>query len=85
MLDAGSPWRKAQLRPAGMLVLAHLRKSETFAELAAGFDIGTATARGYVTEMSRRYGCFDHTLVTVRSRDCRRKYACLPDTRKPVW
>jgi hypothetical protein len=29
-------------------VLAYLRKGETFAELAAGFGIGTATAWRYV-------------------------------------
>jgi Helix-turn-helix of DDE superfamily endonuclease len=31
-------------------VLACLRKGETFAELAAGFGVGTATAWRYVTE-----------------------------------
>ena len=31
-------------------MLAYLRKGETFAELAAGFGIGTATAWRYVTE-----------------------------------
>jgi Helix-turn-helix of DDE superfamily endonuclease/DDE superfamily endonuclease len=33
-----------------VLVLAHLRKGETFAELAAGFGIETTTARRYVEE-----------------------------------
>jgi hypothetical protein len=31
-------------------VLAYLRKGETFAELAAGLGIGTATAWRYITE-----------------------------------
>jgi hypothetical protein len=31
-------------------VLAYLRRGETFAELAAGFGVGTATAWRYVTE-----------------------------------
>ncbi len=31
-------------------MLAYLRKGETFAELAAGFGVGTATAWRYVTE-----------------------------------
>jgi len=31
-------------------VLAYLRKGETFADLAAGFGIGTATAWRYVTD-----------------------------------
>jgi hypothetical protein len=43
----GSPWRK--LSP-GQQALAYLRKGETFAELAAGFGVGTATAWRYVTE-----------------------------------
>ena len=46
----GSPWRKLSPGRQALLVLAYLRKGETFAELAAGFGIGTATAWRYVTE-----------------------------------
>jgi hypothetical protein len=46
----GSPWRKLSPGQQALLVLAYLRKGETFAELAAGFGIGTATAWRYVTE-----------------------------------
>jgi hypothetical protein len=48
----GSPWRKLAPGQQALLVLAYLRKGETFAELAAGFGIGTATATAwrYVTE-----------------------------------
>jgi DDE superfamily endonuclease/Helix-turn-helix of DDE superfamily endonuclease len=46
----GSPWRKLTCGQQALLVLAYLRKGETFAELAAGFGIGTATAWRYVTE-----------------------------------
>jgi Helix-turn-helix of DDE superfamily endonuclease/DDE superfamily endonuclease len=45
-----SPWRKLAPGQQALLVLAHLRKGETFAELAAGFGIGTATAWRYVSE-----------------------------------
>jgi hypothetical protein len=45
-----SPWRKLPPARQALLVLAYLRKGETFAELAAGFGIGTATAWRYVTE-----------------------------------
>ncbi len=48
--QAGSPWRKLNCSQQALLVLAYLRKGETFAELAAGFGIGTATAWRYVTE-----------------------------------
>ena len=46
----GSPWRKLGPGQQALLVLAYLRKGETFAELAAGFGVGTATAWRYVTE-----------------------------------
>jgi hypothetical protein len=46
----GSYWRKLTCGQQALLVLAHLRKGETFAELAAGFGIGTATAWRYVTQ-----------------------------------
>ena len=46
----GSRWRKLNPGRQALLVLAYLRKGETFAELAAGFGVGTATAWRYVNE-----------------------------------
>jgi hypothetical protein len=46
----GSCWRKCNPGQQALLVLAHLRKGETFAELAAGFGVSTATAWRYVSE-----------------------------------
>ena len=46
----GSLWRKLNPGRQALLVLAYLRKGETFTELAAGFGIGTATAWRYVNE-----------------------------------
>ena len=46
----GSPWRTLNPGRQALLVLAYLHKGETFAELAAGFGVGTATAWRYVTE-----------------------------------
>ena len=46
----GSCWRKLNAGWQALLVLAYLRKGDTFAELAAGFGVGTATAWRYVTE-----------------------------------
>jgi len=40
----GSCWRKLNPGQQALLVLAHLRKGETFAELASGFEVGTTTA-----------------------------------------
>ena len=49
----GSCWRKLNPGQQALLVLVHLRKGETFAELAAGFGVSTATAWRYVTETVR--------------------------------
>ena len=46
----GSRWRKLNPGQQALLVLAYLRKGETFAELAAGFGVGSATAWRYVNE-----------------------------------
>lgn len=49
----GSSWRKCSPGQRALLVLAHLRKGETFAALAAGFGVGTARAWRYVRETVR--------------------------------
>src|ERR1700745_1911407 len=46
----GSRWRKLGPGQQALLVLAYLRKGETFTEVGAGFGVGTATAWRYVTE-----------------------------------
>jgi DDE superfamily endonuclease/Helix-turn-helix of DDE superfamily endonuclease len=46
----GSRWRKLNPGQQALLVLAYLRKGETFAELAAGFRVGTTTAWRYMEE-----------------------------------
>ena len=63
----GSCWRKLSPGRQALLVLAYLRKGETFAELAAGFGIGTATAWRYVSETV--------ALLAARSPNLRRALA----------
>ena len=63
----GSCWRKLNPGQQALLVLAYLRKGETFAELAAGFGVGTTTAWRYVN--LRREALF----VRVEVRDLRRR------------
>ena len=60
----GSCWRKLNPGRQALLVLAYLRKGETFAELAAGFGISTAAAWRHVTETV--------ALLALRSRSCAR-------------
>src|SRR5271169_4018643 len=49
-ISIGSLWRKLNPGQQALLVLPYLRKGDTFAELAAGFGVGTTTAWRYVEE-----------------------------------
>jgi hypothetical protein len=69
--QAGSRWRKLNPGRQALLVLAYLRKGETFADLAAGFGVGTATAWRYVTETV--------ALLAARSPKLRRALAAAKD------
>jgi hypothetical protein len=46
----GTRWRPLDPGRHALLVLAHLRKAETYADLAAGFAVGTATVYRYIRE-----------------------------------
>ncbi|WP_189501342.1 IS5 family transposase, partial [Streptomyces diastaticus] len=46
----GSRWRRLGAGRQALLALAHLRVGHTYAQLAAGFGVGTTTAYRYVTE-----------------------------------
>lgn len=46
----GTRWRRLTCGRQALLSLAHLRCGHTFAQPAAGFGIGLATAHRYVTE-----------------------------------
>ncbi|GAA3913767.1 hypothetical protein Aau02nite_63500 [Amorphoplanes auranticolor] len=46
----GSRWRRLSPGRQALLALAHLRNGDTYARLAAGFEIGVATAWRYVPE-----------------------------------
>lgn len=43
-------WRKLSPGRQALLVVAHLRKGETCADLACGFRIGTSTVYRYIRE-----------------------------------
>lgn len=46
----GPPWRALDCGQQALLVLARLKKGETFAQVAAGFGVSTSTAWRYVQE-----------------------------------
>lgn len=48
--QVGTRWRRLTAGQQALLVLAHLRKGETYADLAAGFAVGTTTVFRYIRE-----------------------------------
>lgn len=49
-LAQGARWRRLAAGRQALLVLAHLRCGHTYAQLAAGFGVGTTTAYRYIAE-----------------------------------
>src|SRR6516165_10751345 len=82
----GSSWRKLNPGQQALLVLAYLRKGETFAELAAGFGIGTATAWRYVSEtvalLAARSPGLRHALA--KAKDAGHAYLVIDGTLIPI-
>jgi hypothetical protein len=48
--ELGTRWRRLSVGQQALLTLAHLRNGHPYAQLAAGFGIGTTTAYRYITE-----------------------------------
>jgi Helix-turn-helix of DDE superfamily endonuclease len=48
--QVGTRWRRLSVGEQALLVVAHLRKGETYTDLAAGFGVGTTTVFRYITE-----------------------------------
>lgn len=48
--ERGTRWRKLPAGRQALLVVAHLRKNDTYAELACGFGVGTSTVYRYIRE-----------------------------------
>ena len=73
----GSCWPKLNPGQQALLVLAHLRKGETFAELAAGSGVGTTTAWRYAGETG--------ALLAARAPKLRQAVRDAKKTGMPTW
>ena len=82
----GSPWRKLAPGRQALLVLAYLRKGETFAELAAGFGVSTATAWRYVTEAVALLAARSPKLrqALAKAKDAGHAYVVIDGTLVPI-
>ena len=82
----GSCWHKLKPGRQALLVLAYLRKGETFAELAAGFGVGTATAWRYVTETVALLAARSprHGQALAKAKDAGHAYLVIDGTLIPI-
>jgi len=83
--EIGARWRRLPVgRQAALLALAHLRCGDTYAQLAAGFEIGIATVYRYVREavevLTAHAQALAQAMTTVRAK----VYVILGGTLLPI-
>ncbi|BCJ51835.1 IS5 family transposase [Actinoplanes sp. NBRC 14428] len=79
-----SHWRRLDPGRQALLALAHLRNGDTFTRLAAGFEIGVATAWRYVREAITLLAAIADDLQTAMTRIRLLAYAILDGTLIPI-
>ena len=79
-----SRWRCLDAGRQALLVLAHLRNGDTYARLAAGFAIGTATAWRYVREVVDLLAALADDLKAAITRAAQLAYVILDGTLIPI-
>jgi hypothetical protein len=80
----GVRWRRLDPGRQALLVLAHLRNGDTYARLAAGFGISTATVYRYIREALALLAAQAPTLDQVVYRASRLLYLILDGTLIPI-
>lgn len=70
--EIGTRWRRLPVGRQALLTLAHLRCGDTYAQLAVGFRIGTATVYRYMREvidvLAALASTLDEAMKTVRTK-----------------
>ncbi|MFE2095272.1 transposase family protein [Streptomyces sp. NPDC059460] len=82
--EIGSRWRRLAPGRQALLVLAHLRCGDTYAQLAAGFGIGIATAYRYITEAVGLLADLAPTLAEAVRMASTKAFALLDGTLLPI-
>lgn len=80
----GSRWRRLSAGRQALLVLAHLRCADTYAQLAAGFGIGIATAYRYVSEAAEVLASLAPTLADAVRTAKAKAFVILDGTLLPI-
>ena len=76
----GTRWRRLDAGRQALLVVAHLRKGETYADLACGFGIGTSTVYRYLREALTLLAATAPTLAQAIEVARRKAYVILDGT-----
>ncbi|WP_405541503.1 IS5 family transposase [Streptomyces phaeochromogenes] len=80
----GSRWRRLNAGRQALLTLAHLRNGQPYAQLAAGFGIGTTTAYRYITEAVNLLAALAPTLTGAARAASTKAYVILDGTILPI-
>ena len=78
--ERGTRWRRLDAGEQALLVLAYLRKGETYADLAGGFGIGLATVFRYIREALEVLAAMVSSLTTAVEIARRKAFVILDGT-----
>ena len=73
-------WRRLDAGQQAQLIVAHLRKGETYADLACGFRIGTSTVYRYLREALELLAAMAPTLAEAIAVAAGKAYVILDGT-----
>lgn len=82
--EIGSRWRRLNAGQQALLTLAHLRNGHLYAQLAAGFGIGTITAYRYITEAVEVLASLAPTLADAVRTASTKAFVLLDGTLLPI-
>ncbi|MFJ1838949.1 IS5 family transposase [Streptomyces sp. NPDC088175] len=80
----GTRWRRLSAGRQALLALAHLRNGHPYAQLAAGFGVGTTTAYRYITEAVDLLAALAPTLAQVARAASMKAFVLLDGTLLPM-
>lgn len=80
----GSRRRRSSVGRQALLTLAHLRNGQPYAQLAAGFGIGTTTAYRYITEAVDLLAALAPTFEQAVREATRKAFVLLDGTLLPI-
>ncbi|MET9088881.1 IS5 family transposase [Streptomyces sp. NPDC004237] len=80
----GTRWRRLSAGRQALLALAHLRNGQPYAQLAAGFGVGTTTVYRYVTEAVELLAALAPTLAEAVRAASTKAYLLLDGTLLPI-